>query len=1278
MDWQFWIDVGGTFTDCIFVKPSGERKVLKWLSSGATKGSVDRIVANNQFIDESRIGDPVQFWRNYKCSISGKSDNFNELNIVDFDHSNGKFTVDREIARVSSLSSYDLWIDEPTPVQAIRYLLNFNNEQLISNQIKVRLGTTRGTNALLTRTGAKTAWVTSKGFADILDIGTQDRPDLFAVDIIKANPVHALKIEIDQRYSADGFEIVALDQTEVYEKLKSAKAIGINALAICLLHGDRYPDHEIKIAKIAESIGFDEICCSHDVAPQIKLVSRGNTTLIDAYLNPVLRNYVRQIKESVCNHPQSELLLMDSAGGLIDASSFSGKQSVLSGPAGGVVAMSQVAKQCGYSRAIGFDMGGTSTDVSRFETKFELEYETRKAGVPVMTPTLAIETVAAGGGSICWFDGTRLRVGPQSAGADPGPACYGNGGPLTITDINLFLGRVCSEHFPFALDLDAVRNRLKDLADQVVAATGKTRRVEDVAVGLMRIANASMAQAIRSVSIAKGFDPREHVLVAFGGAAGQHACAVANELSMTDAIVHPYSSLLSAYGMGLSRRRWHQSTGVQMLLSEEKATEKVENIFDQLIQRLESNNLNLNGNYATTRRVDLRYQGTDSAITVEFTQFDQIGRQFENDHLRLFGYLQDASAIEIAALRIEVSERNDELSPAKSIEKQLTQATANQLSNIYCDSQFQQVPVFIYQDLRSCEFIKGPALIVESNSSIYVEPNWCATVLSEGEILLKIENDGSDKRLNSNSSLSLEPAQTDPVLLEVMSQNFMAIARQMGLTLQKTAASVNVKERLDFSCALFRNNGDLVANAPHVPVHLGAMSQTVKQVIADNPIIKTGDVFVTNDPFRGGSHLPDITVISPVFIENQSNKNVIAFVACRAHHAEIGGISPGSMPPFSKTLAEEGVLIRDFKLFDQGKAKYEDLFNLLTSAAFPSRSPSENIRDVKAQVAANRQGITDLLHLCEKYSWETVDFYMREIQLSASKKMREVLSNLPDQTQQFTDFLDDGSPISVSFSVKGDRAKLDFAGTGPVLASNLNANKAIVNAAVIYCLRLLISEDIPLNQGVLEPVELAIPRCLINPPTHELPDECAAVVGGNVETSQRIVDALLGAFSICAASQGTMNNLIFGNEQFGYYETICGGSGASVNSCGASCVHTHMTNTRITDPEILETRFPVRLIEFRIREDSGGSGLNRGGNGAIRTIEFLDRLRVSLLTQRRGRFKPYGLNGGGKAEGGVNLLKRIYGREEILNSAATFDSEPGDRLTIYTPGGGGWGTPPSE
>ena len=1124
----------------------------------------------------------------------------------------------------------------------------------------------------------KTAWVTTKGFADILEIGTQDRPDLFAVDIKKASPVHELKIEIDQRYSADGSEIVTLDQTEVYEKLNSARAFGINALAICLLHGDRYPDHEIKIAKIAESIGFDEICCSHVVAPQIKMVSRGNTTLIDAYLNPVLRKYLRQIKDAVCNHPQSELLLMDSAGGLIDASSFSGKQSVLSGPAGGVVAMSQVAKQCGYSRAIGFDMGGTSTDVSRFEKKFELEYETKKAGVPIMTPTLAIETVAAGGGSICWFDGTRLRVGPQSAGADPGPACYGNGGPLTITDINLFLGRVCSEHFPFALDLDAVRNRLKDLADQVVEATGKTRTVEDVAVGLMQIANASMAQAIRSVSVAKGFDPREHVLIAFGGAAGQHACAVANELGMNDAIVHPYSSLLSAYGMGLSRRKWHQSTGVQMLLSDENVNEKLKYSFDQLIQRFESTNTNANRNYLTTRRVDLRYQGTDNTITVEFTRFDQLGRQFENDHLRLFGYLQDASAIEIVALRIEVSEGELELSPANSVEKRRTHVIANQMSNVYCHSQFQQVPLFIYEKLQSFDLIKGPALIVESNSSIYVEPNWCATVLGNGEILLKIENDRADKRSNSHSSSPLKPDQTDPVLLEVMSQNFMAIARQMGLTLQKTAASVNVKERLDFSCALFRYNGDLVANAPHVPVHLGAMSQTVKQTIADNPVIKPGDVFVTNDPYRGGSHLPDITVISPVFMENQSNKKVFAFVACRAHHAEIGGISPGSMPPFSKTLAEEGVLIRNFKLFDQGESNYEDLCNLLTSAAFPSRSPSENIRDIQAQVAANRQGIIDLTQLCEKYSWETVDSYMRKIQLAAAKKMREVLSNLPDQTKQFTDYLDDGSPISVSFSVKGDRAKLDFAGTGPVLTSNLNANKAIVNAAVIYCLRLLISEDIPLNQGVLEPVELAIPMCLINPPILEKPEKCAAVVGGNVETSQRIVDAILGAFGICAASQGTMNNLLFGNEQFGYYETICGGSGASVNSCGASCVHTHMTNTRITDPEILETRFPVRLIEFQMREDSGGTGMNRGGNGAIRTIEFLDRLRVSLLTQRRARFKPYGLNGGGEAKGGVNLLKRINGQVVTLDSASTFESDRGDRLTIYTPGGGGWGTPTSE
>ena len=1188
--------------------------------------------------------------------------------------------MDGIVDNINEPCAYELWIDEPTPVQAIRYLLKTPNPKTIDQTVRVRLGTTRGTNALLTRTGSETAWVTTMGFADILEIGTQDRPDLFAIDIKKIKPVHKLKIELDQRIGADGTILKTIEPAEVKRQLQQAKELGIDALAICLLHGDRFPEHERIVAEIASEIGFKEICCSHNVVQQSKLVSRGNTTLTDAYLNPVLRNYVQQIEQSVCGNQHSELLMMDSAGGLIAANEFSGKQSVLSGPAGGVVAMSHVAKQCGFDQAIGFDMGGTSTDVSRVEGEFELEYETRKAGVPIMTPTLAIETVASGGGSVCWFDGTRLLVGPNSAGAEPGPACYGKGGPLTITDVNVLLGRIRPDMFPFDLDLKSATDAAQTIGTKANQALGTNMSVQELAFGFLQIANASMAQAIRSVSVAKGYDPRTHAMVAFGGAAGQHVCAVADELAITNAIIHPYSSILSAYGMGLARLKRHQSKGVQIQLSDHDAQEILLDEFDQLELNISDQYKYLESNTFTVRRVDVRYLGTDSFLTIEFQQFDTLQEHFERNHMRLFGYTQAGQGIEIVAVRIEVAECAEPQRATHREKSETETLLAKQRALVFIDSQPTEIDQFDYIDLKPGHFIKGPALIVESNTTVFVESRWNASMLVNGEILLQRCEDTEKKGHVDHQSEKADHFDADPVMLEVMSQNFMSIAMQMGHTLQKTAVSVNVKERLDFSCALFRNNGDLVANAPHVPVHLGAMSETVKQIIKDNAAIHPGDVFVTNDPYRGGSHLPDITVISPVhYFDESTDKHVLAnFVACRAHHAEIGGTTPGSMPPFSKCLADEGVLIRNFKLFEKGQAKYEQLKSILESGPYPSRSPLDNIRDIQAQVAANRQGISDLYRLSETYSWSFIDRYMQLIQNVAAKKMRNVLSQLPDGKSEFTDHLDDGSPIRVTFDVQGDHAKIDFSGTGPVLSTNLNANRAILSAAVIYCLRLLIDEDIPLNQGVLEPVEIAIPVCLVNPPAHDDPNKCAAVVGGNVETSQRIVDTILGAFGICAASQGTMNNLLFGNDRFGYYETICGGSGASANASGASAVHTHMTNTRITDPEILESRFPVRLIEFKIRPNSGGEGLNRGGDGAIRTIEFLEQLQVSLLTQRRGDYTPYGSAGGKNGIAGSNVLQTSDGQIIELPSAATFVANAGDRLTIKTPSGGGWGQPNAD
>jgi len=1279
--WEFWIDVGGTFTDCLGRAPDGTIVSCKVLSSGITQGQVHSVVAPDRFVDVNRIGDPSGFWIGYEVqfiAIHGKPQS--SLKIVDFDASTGAIqTAEPLPAFLRSDSRYQLSSDEAAPLIAIRRLLNLRRDQSIP-LVSVRLGTTRGTNALLTRTGARTAFVTTVGFGDILKIANQDRPRLFELSIKKPDPLFEAVIEIDERIGADGQVLRAVDREVVRQQLAESRASGIESLAVCLMHSFAFPYHERTVAEVARQVGFTEVSLSSDVAPAIKVVSRGDTTVVDAYINPILRRYLQSIQTSLNPHQdssshlppawQSQLRLMTSAGGLVPADQFTGKDSILSGPAGGVIGFSRVARMAGFEKAIGFDMGGTSTDVSRFDGRYELQYETRKSGVRIATPMLSIETVAAGGGSVCGFDGVKLTVGPASAGSDPGPACYGRGGPLTVTDANLFLGKILAERFPFPLDRATVEVQLRKLCDQIAASAGIEYSLHELAQGLIDVANANMIRPIRSISIAKGYDPRDYILVNFGSAAGQHACAIAQALGIRQILSHPLAGVLSAYGIGLAEVRRHAEQSVLTPYNQRTLID-LEPLFLELEQRCRSTigaeDIPATSVVTISRSLDLRYRGVETAINVIWPPDGDFVRQYEQSHRQLYGYVHTGRLIEIAVARVELVVQ--QASPTDSSQSLSTRKPVPESTTT---TWFQRKPsdtsVFSRAQLQPGDVIDGPAIICEPTSTLIIDPGFRGQVRDRGEIIITDLNDEASDR----SLVQRDLNQADPILLEIFNNQFASIAEQMGITLQRTAISTNVKERFDFSCAIFSSTGDLVVNAPHIPVHLGAMSETVRRTLLDNPSLSPGDVYVTNDPYRGGSHLPDVTVVTPV--HDQQTGRLLFLTASRAHHAEIGGIAPGSMPPFSKRLSEEGVLIRNFRLVGRGQSNETQLRELLLAGPYPTRAIEDNMADLAAQVAANQSGVQALLELIQRESVDVVLAYMKHIQSAAERKTRRALSKVPDGIYTRTDHLDDGSPLMATITIDGDQAQIDFAGTGPVLSGNLNANRAIVTAAVLYVIRCLIDEDIPLNSGVLAPISIQLPECLLNPPARDNPAECAAVVGGNVETSQRIVDVLLGALGLAAASQGTMNNLTFGDVSFGYYETICGGSGATSCSAGADAVHTHMTNTRLTDPEVLERRYPVRVCKFSIRIGSGGAGKHRGGDGVIRQIEFLKTLNVSILSERRGTYKPFGLHGGQSGASGQNSLRRKDSiHDEDLGAKVQTIVEHGDVLTIETPGGGGYG-----
>lgn len=1257
--WRFWIDVGGTFTDCLAAAPDGTIRVIKVLSSGMIKTHV-AAPGEGVYTDAGLVGLPARLLPGAVLRAPGDADPV--ATISGFDPATGRVALAGDVTLEEGRR---LEIDPgvPAPLLAIATALGIAPGE-DPGPIEVRLGTTRATNALLERKGANTALLITAGLRDLLLIGNQNRPRLFDLNIRRPAPLYSHVVEVTGRLDVAGREITPLDEDALRGELARLRAAGVRSLAVVLMHAWANGAHEERVAQLATEAGFEFVALSHRVASAIKMVPRGDTTVVDAYLTPVVRDYLRGIESAM---PRGRLLMMTSGGGLAPVGTVSGKDLVLSGPAGGVLGVAAVARAAGAPCAIGFDMGGTSTDVSRFDGEFEYEYETEKAGVRLVTPMLSIETVAAGGGSICGFDGQRLTVGPESAGARPGPTCYGAGGPLTVTDMNVLLGRVRPERFPFALDCEAVEARVRERIAEIAAATGEVFDPVRLAEGYLRIANAKMAEAIRRISMARGYDLRRYALVSFGGAGGQHACALATELGMPSVLLHPWAGVLSAYGIGRARLRRFASRTVLLPLEDGAALAPVlADLESEARTALQRDGVGTGAIVEVRRLADLRYRGQGSTITVPVGEGTATAAAFEAMHRQLYGYIFPGRSIEVVSVRIEAaeSEKDEQVADSTATRREIT---PTRTAPFVVGGGVVDGGLIDRSELQPGDVLAGPALVTEDTSVIVVEPGWEAELLACGVVRLNRRAVATD-----STAAAADPGRVDPVLLEIFNNHFASIAEQMGVTLRRTSLSVNVKERLDYSCAIFTRAGDLVVNAPHMPVHLGSMSECVRRLIADVSPIMPGDVLITNDPMRGGSHIPDVTVVTPV---HGPTGELIFFVASRAHHAEIGGKRPGSMPPDSTNLAEEGVLIRHFKVLDAGRERFAELRALLESGPWPSRNPTENIADIQAQIAANQTGVRELMGVIAHHTEPVVLAYMQHIQDAAEAKIRRCLASLPDGTATFREQTDEGDPLVVTITVAGESATIDFTGTAPPLPTNLNANRGIVTAAVLYCLRCLIDEDIPLNAGVLKPVRLVLPECFLNPPEHPDPAQCAAVVGGNVETSQRCVDAIFGALGVVAASQGTMNNLTFGNARFGYYETICGGSGAGPGFHGTSGVHTHMTNTRLTDPEVLESQYPVRLHYFSLRPGSGGRGRWRGGDGIIRELEFLEPVELSMLTQRRTT-RPYGMKGGEPGAAGLNLL-RLPGESVYTAMPPRFTCAvpAGTRLRVETPGGGGWGAP---
>ncbi|WP_288194720.1 hydantoinase B/oxoprolinase family protein [uncultured Phyllobacterium sp.] len=1158
-------------------------------------------------------------------------------------------------------------------VQGIRLHLGLKpGEAIPAGRIgEVRMGTTVATNALLERKGERLALVTTRGFRDALRIGYQERKNIFATEIIKAEALYDQVVEINERVLADGTVEIAFDEVQARAALKALKDEGYDALAIVFMHAYKFPAHEAAMAAIAREIGFAQVSVSHEVSPLIKLVGRGDTTVIDAYLSPVLRRYVAQVSAELdIARTGARVMFMMSSGGLTAADMFQGKDAILSGPAGGVVGLARTGEEAGFPNVIGFDMGGTSTDVAHFDGEYERAFETEVAGVRVRAPMMLIHTVAAGGGSILHFDAGRFRVGPDSAGANPGPACYRNGGPLAVTDANVMVGKLLPEFFPpifgpdqnQPLDVDAVRSRFAELAGRI----GDGRSPEDVADGFIRIAVANMVEAIKKISVQRGYDVTRYALSCFGGAGGQHACLVADALGMKSILVHPMSGLLSAYGMGLAdiRATRQKALGVPL---DPAAPAPLAGLAAELQQECLSE-LNAQGiaesEITTIVRAHIRYAGTDTVLAVEATfpahdDIDRLRREFEILHKRRFGFVAKNKALVIDAVEVETVGGGAGQAETAVDATATGEPDAVRHNRFYSQGSAHDAAVVLRDAMQPGQRLTGPAIVIEPNQTIVIEDGWQAELTAKNHIVLK--------RIRALPDRSAIGTKADPVMLEIFNNLFMSIAEQMGVTLQNTAYSVNIKERLDFSCAVFDAEGNLVANAPHMPVHLGSMDASVAAAIRENPVIHPGDVFLINAPYNGGTHLPDLTVCTPVF--DDAGTTIRFWVASRGHHADIGGIAPGSMSPLATNIEEEGVYIDNFKLLDRGRFCEDELAALLTGARYPVRTLLQNVNDLKAQVAANEKGVAELRKMISHFGEDVVEAYMGHVQDNAAESVRRVLDQLQDGS--FTYEMDQGCSIVVKISVDkvAREVTVDFTGTSEQRSDNFNAPRPVTRAAVLYVFRTLVQSDIPMNAGCLRPIHIIVPDGTMLSPEYP-----AAVVAGNVEVSQAVTNCLFGAVGAQAAAQGTMNNLTFGNDQYQYYETICSGAPAGPGYNGADAIHTHMTNSRLTDPEILETRFPVVLEDFHIRAGSGGKGKWSAGNGTQRTIRAQEKLDFAILSGHR-RVAPFGLQGGEPGQTGSNAVRRRNGAVEALQGCAHTVLEAGEAFIIVTPTGGGYGKP---
>jgi len=1250
--WQFWIDRGGTFTDIVAKRPDGEIITHKLLSEN-----------------------PEQY--------------------------------------------------PDAPVQGIRDVLGLAAaEPIPTDEIDViKMGTTVATNALLERKGDRLVLVITKGFRDALRIGYQHRPDIFALEIKLSEMLYEQVIEVDERVDAHGEVLQTLNLAQTKKDLQQAFDAGIRSCGVVLMHGYRYPDHEQKIAAIAREIGFTQISLSHEVSPLMKLISRGDTTMVDAYLSPILRRYVDQVSNYLTqtflaldmkvpltkgdlggssvgcddqkdpSQPPSEkggeeqinLMFMQSNGGLVNASQFQGKDSILSGPAGGIVGAVKTSAIAGFTKIITFDMGGTSTDVAHYDGEYERSFETEIAGVRLRTPMMAIQTVAAGGGSLVRFDGARFRVGPESAGANPGPACYGKGGELTVTDCNVMLGKIQPEFFPQVfghsgnekLNADIVTEKFQQLAADI------DQTPEAIASGFLAIAVDNMSNAIKQISLQRGYDVSDYTLCCFGGAGGQHACAIADTLGMKRILIHPFAGVLSAYGIGLAEIRILKEKSIESLLNEELFPQ-LESEFKTLekLAQVELKQQGKTDNSLTDilPKAHIKYQGTDSSLIVDFNNIAAMRNQFEILHQQRYGFVISEKPLIVELITLELictTQNSSEKTYSPRESKKLKPAA---IAQIFCAGKWQDTPIYQRADLMPDDLISSPALIIEKTGTNVIEIGWQGRVTKHNHLILE-----KVAETQTTPKIATPTEQPNPVMLEIFNNLFRAIAEQMGVTLQNTSYSVNIKERLDFSCAIFDAEGHLVANAPHIPVHLGSMSESIYSLIeAKGKQLQPGDVYMLNNPYNGGTHLPDVTVITPVFNTSKriaslpkgggeaggiKNSKPLFYVASRGHHADLGGITPGSMPPQSAHIDEEGILIDNFLLVKNGIFQEESVTKLFTEAKYPVRNLTQNIADLQAQIAANQKGVEELHRMVKNYGLDIVQSYMSHVQNNAEAAVRNIIKNLTDG--EFKLELDSGSFIAVKITVDQTEKNIavDFTGTSPQSETNFNAPQAVTQAAVLYVFRTLVEDNIPLNYGCLKPITVIVPEgCLLNP---KYP---AAVVAGNVEISQNITDCLYGALGAIAASQGTMNNFTFGNEKYQYYETICGGAGAGETFNGADAVQTHMTNSRLTDPEVLEWRFPVLLEDFSIRKSSGGKGEFSGGNGVNRRLKFLESMTAAILSSRR-RVKPFGLAGGNPGQTGENKLIRADGTEQILPATVEVEMQKGDRLQISTPGGGGYGAP---